>query len=35
MSRANRDKVKIFEPDAVGSQYVSTLAIILSEADHT
>ena len=35
MSLANREKVKVFEPDAVGSTYVSTLKTILSKADHT
>jgi glycosyltransferase involved in cell wall biosynthesis len=35
MSAANREKVKVFEPDAVGSQYVSTLTTILSKADRT
>ena len=35
MSLANRERVKTFEPDAVGSQYLSTLRTILKKAEHT
>ena len=35
MGRANRERVKIFEPDAVGSRYLSTLEAILARPDHS